>query len=144
MSIFIYLSILLLNIMSIALIYNFLGKAISKRNKGTFIIVGTAIMYGLVTLVYMISSKKLNLGLNCEKCKNLIIYSFVPLNSICILPYLAKSYRLWKNKKIKLDNYKKRCIILTIILIAILIFEFFYFQGIQIKIVEIMQNARIK
>ena len=144
MSIFIYLCILFLNIISIVLIYNFLGKTINKRNKGIFIIVGTAIMYGLVTLVYTISSRNLNLGVNCEKCKNLIIFSFVPLNSICILPYLAKSYCLWKNKKLKLENYKKRCIVLAIILVLLLVLEFFYFQDIQTRIVSILQNTKTK
>ncbi|MCI9087484.1 MAG: hypothetical protein HFJ32_02865 [Clostridia bacterium] len=142
MVIFIYICILALNLVAIFLTYHFLGKEIDKKAKGIFIIVGIAVIYMLVSLVYWIGTKDIDLGNNESFGKNLITFTFVPVNAIVILPFLASSYKNLQLGKLKSETFRNRCILLGIVLIILLIIEFFYFKDIQTGIYNMLQNAR--
>ena len=133
---FIYICILLLNIVAILLTYHFLGKDMDKKSKGIFIVV-----YALVTFIYWIATKDIDLGSAKETCKNLVTFAFVPVNIIIIMPFLASSYRKFQNKSLKFEPFRNRCILLGIILIIALIIEFFYFKDIQNGIAAILQTV---
>ena len=66
MVIFIYLCILLLNIVAIFMTYKFLGEDFEKKEKSIFLVVGIAIMYMIVSLVYWLSTRGIDLGINNE------------------------------------------------------------------------------
>ena len=138
---FIYICILLLNIVAILLTYHFLGKDMDKKSKGIFIVVAIAVMYALVTSIYWIATKDIDLGNAKETCKNLVTFAFVPVNIIIIMPFLASSYRKFQNKSLKFEPFRNRCILLGIILIIALIIEFFYFKDIQNGITAILQTV---
>ena len=97
-------------------------------------------MYMLVTFVYWLSTKSINLGQASSVAKNLITFTFVPVNGIIILPFLARSYNYFKIGKLKTENFKNRVIVLLVILFVILLLEFFYFKNIQSSILNIIQS----
>lgn len=138
MVIFIYLCILILNIVAIFMTYKFLGEDLEKKEKSIFIIVGVAIMYMLVSLIYWLSTKNINLGAANEMGKNFIIFTFVPINSMIVLPFLASSYKYFKQGRLKTQNFKNRIILISAILIIVLILEFFYFKDIQNSILNML------
>lgn len=141
MVIFIYMCILVLNLVAIFLTYHFLGKEMEKKSKGIFIIIGIAIIYMLVSFIYWISTKDIELGISESFGKNLITFTFVPVNGIVILPMLASSYRYLKEGRLKMDKFRNRAILLAVVLIIILIIEFFYFKDIQSGIMQMLQKG---
>lgn len=142
MVIFIYLCILLLNIVAIFMTYKFLGEDFEKKEKSIFLVVGIAIMYMIVSLVYWLSTRGIDLGINNEMGKNFIIFTFVPINSMLVLPFLASSYKYFKQGRLKTQNFKNRIILIAVILIIVLVLEFFYFKDIQNSILSMIQAAQ--
>ena len=139
MILFIYLCILALNVVAIFLMYRFLVTNIEKKEKWIFIAVGIAFMYMLVSFVYWLSTKDIDLGTNSNLASNFITFTFVPVNSILILPFLASSYRYWKEGRLKPEKFRNRIILAIIILLIVLVIEFFYFQDIQNGILSLVQ-----
>lgn len=138
MIIFIYLCILLLNIVAIFMTYKILGENFEKKEKSIFLVVGIAIMYMIVSLVYWLSTRGVDLGINNEIGKNFVVFTFVPINSMLVLPFLASSYKYFKQGRLKKQNFKNRIILLCVILIIALILEFFYFKDIQNSILSMI------
>lgn len=138
MIIFIYLCILLLNIVAIFMTYKILGENFEKKEKSIFLVVGIAIMYMIVSLVYWLSTRGVDLGINNEIGKNFVVFTFVPINSMLVLPFLASSYKYFKQGRLKKQNFKNRIILLCVILIIALILEFFYFKDIQNSILNVI------
>lgn len=138
MVIFIYLCILILNVVAVFMTYKFLGEDFEQKQKLTFIVVGIAIMYMLVSLIYWLSTKNIDLGTTNEMSKNFIVFTFVPINSMIVLPFLASSYKYFKQGRLKKQNFKNRIILLCVILIIVLILEFFYFKDIQNSILNML------
>jgi len=140
MELFIYLCMIVLNVLAIFLIYRFLGTSFEKKEKWIFIAVSIAIMYLLVTIVYWLSTREINLGEAGSTAQNLITFVFVPVNAIIVLPLVASSYKYLKSGRLKPEKFKNRCILLGAILFVILLIEFFYFKNIQTGILNIMQK----
>lgn len=134
--------ILALNLVAIFLTYHFLGKEIDKKTKGIFIIIGIAVIYMLVSFIYWIGTKDIELGTNENFGKNLITFTFVPVNAIIILPFLASSYKNLQSGRLKSVPFKNRCILLAIALVILLVVEFFYFKDVQAGIYNILQSAQ--
>lgn len=142
MIIFIYICILAINLVAVFLTYHFLGKQIDKKTKGIFIIVGIAVIYMLVSFVYWLSTKNIELGISESTSKNLITFTFVPVNAIIVLPFLASSYKNLQSGKLKSIPFRNRCILIAIALVVVLIIEFFYFKDIQTGIYNMLQNVK--
>ncbi len=141
MLLFIYVCIFILNLVAILLTYRFLGNELEKKEKGIFIIVGIAVMYLLVTIVYWLSTKSINLGQSMGEGQNLITFAFVPVNSMLILPFLASSYKSLKMGNMEDIIFKRRTILLVVVLLVVLIFEFFYFKDIQTGILNLINRS---
>lgn len=141
MELFIYFCILVLNIVAIFLTYRFLGNDTEKKERWIFIIVGVAIMYMLVSIVYWLSTKNIDLGSAESTAKNLITFAFVPVNGIAVLPFVARTYSYFKIGKLEQEKFKNRVILALVILFIILLIEFFYFKNIQTGILNII-NAK--
>ena len=138
---FIYIFILILNVVSIILTYHFLGKSMEKKAKWIFIVIGVAINYLLITFVYWIGTMNIDLGVETNMGKDLIVFTFVPVNSMIIMPFLARSYKYWKEGRLKAIPLRNRCILMGVILLIVLIIEFFYFKDIQNGILSLIQGA---
>ena len=142
MAAIIYICILLLNLIAVFMVYKFLGTELEKKEKMLFIVVGIAIMYLTVSFTYWLSTKNIDLNISNDMGNNLIVFTFVPINGIITLPFMANSYKCYKNGRLKLKKYKNRIILISVILIIALVFEFFYFKDIQNGILNIIQSAK--
>lgn len=139
MNIFIILFILLINVINIFAMYKLLGKDIGNKEKIIFIAVGVAVMYMLVSVVYWLSS----LGMNqnaADAGRDFITFTFVPVNSLCVLTFLSTSYKKYKEGKLKITILRNRCALLIVVLIILLVIEFFYFKNIQNNALEMLNN----
>lgn len=132
MNIQVLLIVTIFNFIAVFLVY-FLIKALDKKEKIIFIAVSIAIIYMLVSLVYMLSSIGIDANV-AQKCKSFITYLFVPVNMIITVPFIAKGYEKLKNKKIDKRQFINRCIASGIIILIILVIEFFYFRNVQINV----------
>ena len=137
----IILFILLLNIVSIVLMYYCLGD-LSKKEKLIYIAAGVAVMYGLTSFVYWISTKGIEMTQVSETGKDLITFLFVPINGIIILPLLAKSYYKYKMGSLQGNILRNRGIVLGVILVILLIVECSYFKTIQEQVVSLVEKNR--
>ena len=135
----IVLFILLLNIVSILLMYYCLGD-LNKKEKLIFIAAGIALMYALTTITYWISTSGIEISKVSEMGKDLITFLFVPINSIIILPLLAKSYYRYKMGNLSGAVLRNRGILLGIILVILLIIECKYFTSIQEQVVSLIEE----
>ena len=141
MIVFIYICILALNVVAVFLTYHFLGKDMDKKSKGIFIIIGVAVIYMLVSFVYWISTKNIDIGTSGDLGKNLITFTFVPVNAIIVLPFLASSYKHYKAGDIRVEHFKNRAILLCVVLFIFLIIDFFYFKDVQNGILAMLENG---
>lgn len=138
---FILLFIFILNVVAIVLTYKFLPD-MEKRDRIIFVGVGIAIIYMLTSLVYWISTKNVKIEEVSNMGKNIITFMFVPINSIAVLPIIAKSYNKYKIGRLAADKLRNRVIAISIPLIIILIIECIYFKNIQDSVVKLIeQNA---
>ncbi len=137
----ILLFIIILNIVSIVLMYYCLAD-LTKKEKLIYIAAGTALMYILTTIVYWISTRGIEITEVSEMGKNLITFLFVPINGIIILPLFAKSYYNYKMGGLDGSVLKKRAMVLGVILLIILIIECIYFKNIQEQVVNLINEQR--
>ena len=133
----ILLFILILNIVSIVLMYYCLGE-LGKKEKIIFIAAGTAIMYMLTSFVYWLSTKDIEITSVSERGKDLITFLFVPINGLITLPLLAKSYFKYKIGGIDMPILRNRAIVILILLVIILVIECTYFKNIQQQVVDLL------
>lgn len=137
----IILFILILNIISILLMYRCLVNS-ERKEKLIFIAAGTALMYILTSVVYWISTRNIEITEVSQYGKDLIIFAFVPVNGILILPFFAKSFSKFKSGKIDGKILRNRGIVLAVFLIALLIIECVYFKTIQEQVVDFINEQR--
>lgn len=133
----IVLFILILNVVSILLMYKCLGIE-SKKEKLIFVVMGTALMYILTSIIYWISTKDIQMTEVSERGKDLIIFLFVPINAILTLPLFAKSFSKFRDGRIDGKILRNRGVLLIILLAIILIFECIYFKNIQQQVVNMI------
>ena len=136
---FILFVILILNVVAIILTYHFLPD-IEKKDRIIFIGVGIAVIYMLTSFVYWISTKNIKIEEVSEIGKNIITFMFVPINSIIVLPIIAKSYNKYKIRSLATDKLRNRVIAVAIPLFIILAIECVYFKNIQNSVVELVQQ----
>ena len=74
----------------------------------------------------------------------MITFTFVPVNTIIILPILIRGYNKRKNNEISQEKLNRRTTLMIIVTVIVLVTEFFYFRNIQTGIINVyneMQNA---
>ena len=136
----IILFIFILNVVSILLMYRCLTNVVAKE-KLIFIAAGTALMYIFTSVIYWISTRSIEITEVSQKGKDLIIFAFVPVNGILILPLFAKSFSKFKGGSIDSRILRNRGIVLAVILASLLTIECVYFKNIQEQVVKlIMEN----
>lgn len=128
------LAIILANVVAISLVYQFIKK-LPKREIIVFLAISVGLMYVLISIVYWISGLGVENSIH-EASKNFVTYLFVPVNVILFIPYIAVQYHKVKQNKIKKEQLQKKAIILGILLILVLILEYFYFGSIQNNIAK--------
>ena len=135
----IILFILILNIVSILLMYRSLNDRTPKE-KLIYIAMGIAIMYILTSIVYWISTRNIEMTQVSDLGKDLIIFLFVPINGIIVLPLFARSYCKFKDGGFNGTVLRNRGIVLGVILLVLLIIECAYFENIQNQVVKMITD----
>lgn len=123
------IAIVLANTIAIGIIYQFIRK-LPKKEILVFIAISFAIIYIAISIVYWISGFGIEESIH-EGAKSYVIYLFVPVNVILFVPYLASQYRKLRQKQIKSRQLKNKCIIMAILLLLVLVLEYFYFNTMQ-------------
>lgn len=136
----ILLVVLILNAACIYLMYRFLGKTQVKQ-KVIFIAAGVAVMYLLTLLVYWISTHNLSEVYTTGTAKDLVIFMFVPINGLVVLPLLAVSYDNYREKKLEKKTFIKRGLLVLIPLIIVLVCEAFLLKNVQILVTSAIDSS---
>jgi predicted PurR-regulated permease PerM len=99
-------------------------------------------MYIIILIIYWLSSIGIGNKTVSDSSKDLITFTFVPVNTIITLPYLIHSFEKKKNNEITMEQLNKRTIMVLIIAVILMIFEFFYFRNIQKGIIELVEQKQ--
>lgn len=139
MNIYLTIATILANLFSIAIVYQFIKK-LEKKQIIIFIAISVATMYVLVSGVYWLSGFGVEESIH-NASKNFVTYIFVPVNVILFIPYLASRYMKLQTKEIKKEEFVRKVRFLPLLLLIVLVVEFFYFRNIQNNITQINQNV---
>ena len=131
--------IIILNIIALALAYYCLSD-LEKKDRIIFIAVCVAGIYMLTSFVYWISTKGVAVKAVSDLGKKLITFLFVPINTIAVVPLLAKSYNKYKTGFLAGDKFRNRCIILAVFLLIILSIECVYFKNVQNTVITLIEK----
>ncbi len=140
-NVFIMGFIIVANLIAILLTYYSFNKSIEKTKRLLYTMISVGVMYILILIVYSFSSigiaKKAS-----SAAKDMITYTFVPVNTILILPFMIRSFNKRKENEITTSQLNMRATIVLIITIVILVSEFFYFRKIQQGIIDIYNQKQ--
>lgn len=128
--------ILVANIIVIVSTYFSFGKKLGKDKKMMYTMIAIGVIYILTLIVYLLSSIGVNNSNVTSASREMITFTFVPVNTIILLPFLIRSFEKAKNKEIKTAKLNQRVIIVVIIAVILMITEFFYFRNIQKNIID--------
>ena len=132
----ILLFIFVANIVSILLIYHSFDKRIEKTKKLLYTMISMGVVYIVVLIIYFFSS----IGIDKEiakSSKQMITFTFVPVNSIIIIPFLIRSFNKRKDNEISGEQLNKRAIAAILV-----VGEFFYFRNIEKEIGKIIEQQQ--
>lgn len=140
-NVFIMGFIIVANLIAILLTYYSFNKSIEKTKRLLYTMISVGVMYILILIVYSFSSigiaKKAS-----SAAKDMITYTFVPVNTILVLPFMIRSFNKRKENEITTSQLNIRATIVLIITIVILVSEFFYFRKIQQGIIDIYNQKQ--
>lgn len=140
MNIYLTIAILLANLVGLAIVHQFI-KRLDKKQKLMFIGISYGLMYILISIIYWFSGFGIDKQVH-EASKNFILYLFVPVNVIVIVPYFATQYMKYKTKKIEKNKFANRLTILVVVLLIVLVTEFIIFKNIQNNIKDIIIKTK--
>lgn len=136
---FILLFILVANIVSILLIYHSLDKNIEKTKRLLYTMIAMGVVYIIVLIVYFFSSIGIDKRI-ATQAKQTIVFTFVPVNSIIVIPFMLRSFNKRKDREITGEQLNKRAVVMFIIAVVIVVIEFFYFRNIEKGIGRIIEQ----
>ena len=128
--------ILLANVIAIVSTYFSFGKKLGKDKKMMYTMIAMGIIYIITLVVYFFSSIGISNSNVTNGSRNIITFTFVPVNTIILVPFLIRSFEKAKNKEIKTAKLNQRVAIIAVIGIILIITEFFYFRNIQKNIID--------
>lgn len=140
MNIYLTIAILLANLVGLAIVHQFI-KRLDKKQKLMFIGISYGLMYILISIIYWFSGFGIDKQVH-EASKNFILYLFVPVNVIVIVPYFATQYMKYKTKQIEKNKFANRLTILVVVLLIVLVTEFIIFKNIQNNIKDIIIKTK--
>lgn len=138
-NLFILLFILVANIVSILLIYHSFDKNIEKTKRLLYTMIAMGVVYIIVLIVYFFSSIGIDKRI-ATQAKQTIVFTFVPVNSIIVIPFMLRSFNKRKDREITGEQLNKRAVVMFIIAVAIVVSEFFYFRNIEKGIGRIIEQ----
>lgn len=134
--------IIILNIVSISIVYKSLGK-IEAKNKIAITALGIILMYVTLYIMYNISSADVDKNI-ITSSRQLILFAFMPIDLLCILLPILLQIRKLKNKEDDETKIKYKLFLFIIIGIIILFIESNYVKDIQQGIENFSNNIQNK
>lgn len=116
----------------------------SLENK-TKLIVSLSLLifiYILTKILYNVGGNPIGqeLGEAARTFNRTMLTIFIGINGLIIMPHIGSTLNKYKEKVIDDDGFKKRIIIITVIFIIFLIFEFNYMKDMQINMLEMIKQ----
>ena len=136
------LFILVANVVGLLLVYHSFDKRIDKNKKLMYTMIAFGIMYILTLIIYFFSSLGINNENVSESSRNLITFTFVPINTIVLLPILIRSFNNRKMNKITTRQLNRTATIMIVVAIILIVIEFFSFRSIQKGIIQIFNERQ--
>lgn len=141
MTLIIYVAVFILIISAIWIWHN-LGN-INKNKKIVFILIGLLITYILTLIIYNISGNILYPNEEFKKAiSSILILIFTGLNSLIVLPYIAKICDKIKEKEIDKIQVRRKIIIIAIIFGVVLCIENAYLKSTQEGIINMYNEVK--
>ena len=131
--------IIILNIVAISIVLKSLGD-IEIKNKIAITLLGVILMYAILYIIYNISSANVDKYI-ITASRQLILFTFLPINILCILVPILLQFKKLKNKEINEPKFKFKIILFIIIGIIILFIENMYIKDIQHGIENFNNNV---
>ena len=129
-------------IISAIWIWHNLGN-VNKNKKILFILFGIIIVYILTLMIYNISGNILYPNEEFKKAiSSILILTFTGLNSLIVLPYIAKICDKIKEKEIDKIQVKRKIIIIAIIICAVIWIENAYLKNTQEGIINMYNEVK--
>ena len=138
-NLFILLFILVANIVSILSIYHSFDRNIEKTKRLLYTMIAMGIVYIVVLIIYFFSSIGIDKQI-ATQAKQMVVFTFVPVNSIILIPFLLRSFNKRKDKEITARQLNNRAVTMFIIAVVLVVSEFFYFRNIEKGIGRIIEQ----
>lgn len=142
MELFLTLFILVANVVGLLLVYHSFDKRIDKNKKFMYTMICFGVMYILTLIIYFFSSIGINNENVSESSRNLITFTFVPINTIVLLPILIRSFNNRKVNKITTRQLNRTAMTMIVVAIILIVIEFFSFRSIQKGIIQIFNERQ--
>ncbi|MFR4412048.1 MAG: hypothetical protein ACLT5B_01555 [Clostridia bacterium] len=101
--------------------------------------IAMGVVYIIVLIVYFFSSIGIDKRI-ATQAKQTIVFTFVPVNSIIVIPFMLRSFNKRKDREITGEQLNKRAVVMFIIAVVIVVSEFFYFRNIEKGIGRIIEQ----
>lgn len=119
---------------------------IEKPKKVITIIVSLFVIYIVTLIIFNISKNNITYVAQegMEAVKNILVLLFTMVNSLILMPLLARILNKISENDIKYSDARKSFIIIFIIFLIVIIFECGYLKDIQQGIINIYNEAALK
>lgn len=142
MSTAIYLIIFILFLVDIFWVWSSTKSFETNFTRISYIFIGTLFITLLTYIIFLFSKSEINYPnvAMIGKVRNIILLTFVPINSFVVLPQLAKIVDKIKNDEISGEKIKTTILIFIVVAIFAIILETVYFKSIQNGIINIINS----
>ena len=142
MSTVIYLMIFVLFLVHIFWTWNNTRGFEGNFTRISYIVIGTLFVTLLTYVIFLLSRNNVKYPNEnmIGDVRNIILLTFVPINSFIILPQMAKIIDRVKNDELSGESLKNKILIFGIMVIIIIIIEVIYFKSIQNGIINIINS----
>jgi len=137
--------IVIFNIILYAIVLFWTYKNMYALENKTKIIYTFAILiflYIITKIVYNIGGNPIGkeFGEAAKTFNRTMISIFMGLNGLMIMPHIASALSKYNEETIDKNGLKKRVVIIMVIFVVLLIFEFIYIKDMQANMLEIINN----
>ena len=115
---------------------------LERKTKIIYIICSITFIYILTKILYNIGGNPIGkeLGEPAAMFNRTMMSIFVGINGLILIPYIGRSLNIYKEQEIHINQLKKRIIIICVIFIMLMIFEFNYMKDIQLNMLGMINN----
>lgn len=116
--------------------------AVDSKLKVAYILIGTILMAVITLIVFNISKSNVEYQNSnmISNMRNMLVVVFTPINGLIVMPYVANMLGKISVQEITQEKFKKKAIVITLILVTILIFECGYLKDIQLGILDMINR----